>query len=62
MILSGSSLDLSYIRDSNQSGSLTWIGFPGQSDGLALANVMFGKYNPGGRLPITFWLASYANH
>ncbi len=62
VIMSGCSLDLSYIRDSNQSASLIWMGFPGQSGGLAVATVMFGDYNPGGRLPITFYLASYADH
>jgi hypothetical protein len=61
VMMSGSSLDLSYVRDSNQCGSLIWIGYAGQSGGLALANVMFGQYNPGGRLPITFYPASYVD-
>ena len=39
--MSGGGLDLSYIRDSNQCGSLIWMGYPGQSGGLALANVMY---------------------
>ncbi|CAF0928516.1 unnamed protein product [Rotaria sordida] len=61
VIMSGSGLDLSYIRDSSESDSLIWMGYAGQAGGLAIANVMFGQYNPGGRLPITFYPASYIN-
>ncbi len=61
VIMSGSGVDLSYVRDSSQIGSLIWMGYAGQSGGLALATVMFGQYNPGGRLPITFYPASYVD-
>jgi hypothetical protein len=59
--MSGSGLDLTYVRDSNQCGSLIWMGYAGQSGGLAIANVIFGQYNPGGRLPITYYPASYVD-
>jgi beta-D-xylosidase 4 len=41
--------------------SLIWMGYAGQSGSLAVATVIFGQYNPGGRLPITFYPASYVD-
>ena len=61
VIMSGSGLDLTYIRDSDKYGSLIWAGYPGQTGGLAVANVIFGEFNPGGRLPITIYPASYVD-
>lgn len=61
VIMSGSGLDLSYIRDSNHYASLIWMGYAGQAGGMAVATTIFGQYNPGGRLPITFYPASYVN-
>ncbi|MEM7368606.1 MAG: glycoside hydrolase family 3 C-terminal domain-containing protein [Bacteroidota bacterium] len=29
--------------------------YPGQAEGTAIANVIFGDYNPGGKLPVTFY-------
>jgi hypothetical protein len=59
--MSGSSIDLFYIRDSPQYASLIWAGYPGQAGGSAIASVVFGQYNPAGRLPITFYPASYVD-
>ena len=61
IIMSGSSLDLSYFRDSSQIGSLIWAGYPGESGGDAIASIVFGQYNPAGRLPITFYPSSYVD-
>ncbi|CAF4689300.1 unnamed protein product [Rotaria sp. Silwood2] len=37
------------------------MGHAGQSDGLAISNVVFDQYNPGGRVPITMYPASYVD-
>jgi beta-D-xylosidase 4 len=61
VIMSGNGVDLSYIRDSSAYGSLIWMGYAGQAGGLAIANVIFGQYNPAGRLPMTIYPASYVD-
>jgi hypothetical protein len=37
------------------------MGYAGQAGGMAVGTVIFGQYNPGGRLPITFYPASYVD-
>ena len=59
VILSGSSLDLTYVRDSEKTGSVVWGGYSGQDGGRAVADLLFGRFSPAGRLPITFYPDRY---
>ncbi|TYI92861.1 hypothetical protein E1A91_D02G100100v1 [Gossypium mustelinum] len=40
---------------------ILWAGYPGEAGGRALAEIIFGDHNPGGRLPVTWYPQSYTN-
>jgi beta-glucosidase len=53
VLLNGSALAVNWEKDNIPAILETWYG--GQAAGEALADVIFGDYNPGGRLPVTFY-------
>jgi beta-glucosidase len=51
--MNGSPINLSWAKDNANAILEAW--YPGQSGGLAVANVLSGKISPAGRLPLTFY-------
>ncbi|XVE60465.1 hypothetical protein DITRI_Ditri05aG0130800 [Diplodiscus trichospermus] len=59
VILSGGPVDITFTKYDKHIGSILWAGYPGEAGGLALAEIIFGDHNPGGRLPVTWYPQSY---
>ena len=53
VLLNGSALAINWASE-NMPSILT-AGYPGEEGGNAIADVLFGDYNPAGRLPVTYY-------
>jgi beta-glucosidase len=53
VLLNGSAVAVNWAQDHVPAIVEGW--YPGQAGGTALAEVLFGDYNPAGRLPVTFY-------
>ncbi len=53
VLLAGSSLDLGYAKE--KAAAVIYAGYPGARGGKAVSDIIFGKANPSGKLPFTFY-------
>ncbi|KAL0334460.1 UNVERIFIED_CONTAM: Beta-xylosidase/alpha-L-arabinofuranosidase 2 [Sesamum angustifolium] len=46
VIMSGGGMDVQFAKDDPKVTSILWVGYPGEAGGAAIADVIFGYYNP----------------
>uniref|UniRef100_A0A7N0ZR99 Fibronectin type III-like domain-containing protein n=1 Tax=Kalanchoe fedtschenkoi TaxID=63787 RepID=A0A7N0ZR99_KALFE len=61
VVLSAGGVDINFAKGIENIRGVIWAGQPGEQGGKAIADVIFGKYNPGGRLPVTWHQADYVD-
>lgn len=47
VLIGGGPLDISFAKKDSRVAGILWIGYPGEAGGKALAEVIFGDFNPG---------------
>nr|KYP47561.1 putative beta-D-xylosidase 2 [Cajanus cajan] len=59
VLMSGGPLDISFAKNNPRIVGILWAGYPGQAGGAAIADIVFGTANPGGKLPVTWYPQEY---
>nr|GEW68367.1 probable beta-D-xylosidase 7 [Tanacetum cinerariifolium] len=55
VMICGGPVDISFAKRDPKIGGILWGGYPGEAGGIALAEIIFGDHNPGGKLPMTWY-------
>jgi hypothetical protein len=45
--MSGGPIDVAFAQNDPRISAILWAGYPGQAGGAAIADILFGTYNPG---------------
>ncbi|KAK2974480.1 hypothetical protein RJ640_018645 [Escallonia rubra] len=61
VVMSAGPVDVSFATNNSKIGAILWVGYPGQDGGDAIAQVIFGDHNPGGRSPFTWYPQEYVD-
>ncbi|PIN01541.1 Xylan 1,4-beta-xylosidase [Handroanthus impetiginosus] len=61
VLVCGGPVDVSFAKDEGKIGSILWAGYPGEAGGIAVAEIIFGEHNPGGKLPVTWYPQDFVN-
>ncbi|KAJ8430417.1 hypothetical protein Cgig2_025844 [Carnegiea gigantea] len=61
VLLCGGPVDVTFAKSDPHIGAIIWAGYPGEAGGIALAQVIFGDHNPGGKLPMTWYPKEFVN-
>ncbi|KAM0951184.1 putative xylan 1,4-beta-xylosidase [Dioscorea sansibarensis] len=55
VLICGGPVDISFAKNDPKISAILWAGYPGQAGGAAISDVIFGAFNPGGKLPMTWY-------
>ncbi|XP_027184166.1 probable beta-D-xylosidase 5 [Coffea eugenioides] len=61
VIMSAGGVDITFAKNHPNISAILWAGYPGEEGGHGIADVVFGAYNPGGRLPLTWHKNEYVD-
>eukprot|EP00271_Cylindrocystis_brebissonii_P003706 TRINITY_DN14972_c0_g1_i1.p1 TRINITY_DN14972_c0_g1~~TRINITY_DN14972_c0_g1_i1.p1 ORF type:complete len:873 (+),score=102.60 TRINITY_DN14972_c0_g1_i1:115-2733(+) len=61
VIVSGGPVDVAEALEDERVSAIIWAGYPGQAGGEALGKILFGEYNPAGRLPMTWYPEAFVD-
>lgn len=60
VIMSGGGMDISFAKSNDKITSILWVGYPGGAGGAAIADVIFGYFNPSKFIAIFCLMISFS--